>query len=315
MDLASDDNALLRRFTREGGEDAFAELVRRYLGLVYHTARRQLGAEADAAEDVTQKVFALLARRAAGLLGHQTLAGWLHTTTRFTANEVLRAERRRRAREQQACLMHEFSNTDDANASAWRELRPLIDEAMGQLNKRDREAVLLRFFADLTLAHVGARLNLSENTARMRVERALAKLHALLRRRGITSTVAALSGTLASQAAPAVPAGLAATITSLASTGVTTTLGGGSFASLLTFMNTTKIVVGVAVLLGFAGLALPFTSGQKCDRRSLHWPPSSKTTNPFASDSSDWKSSCAPQRWRRGRQTIDMPWRKKPSMR
>jgi len=75
-----------------------------------------------------------------------------------------------------------------APEAGWDRLRPVLDDVMHDLNERDREAVLLRFFEGRPFAQVGARLGLSENAARMRVERALDKLHALLARRGITST-------------------------------------------------------------------------------------------------------------------------------
>ena len=98
MAAESTDAELLRRYVHERAEAAFAELVRRYLGLVYHAALRQLGGEAHAAEDVTQRVFMLLARKADALHSHATLAGWLYTTTRHVASEASRAERRRRVR-------------------------------------------------------------------------------------------------------------------------------------------------------------------------------------------------------------------------
>ena len=148
---APDDAELLRRYANSRDEAAFAELVWRYLGLVYHAAARQLGGEAHAAEEVAQRVFTLLARKAAALRRHATLAGWLHTTTRFTASEALRTERRRRAREQEAYTMHGTTaiKPDSADDTTWLDLRPVIDEALGELDAPDREAVLLRYFADL----------------------------------------------------------------------------------------------------------------------------------------------------------------------
>jgi RNA polymerase sigma factor (sigma-70 family) len=259
--MPTDDAELLRRYAAGGDEAAFAELVRRYLGLVYHAALRQLGGEAHAAEDVAQRVFTLLARKARTLDGHATLAGWLHTTTRFTANEALRTERRRRAREQEAFTMHHPSNDNRLAAtladSAWADLRPVIDEALGELAAPDREAVLLRYFADLPHARIGVRLAISENAARMRVERALEKLHARLARRGVTSTASALGVVLANQAGAAsvaLPAGMAASVTSAALAGATATGAAVSAAGIFGFMSTTKITIGVAVLIGAIGV-------------------------------------------------------------
>src|SRR4051812_36285307 len=78
----SEDSELLRRFADEGAQEAFAELVRRKLDLVYAAALRQTGGDAPLAEDVTQAVFLALACRAGALKRHTALTGWLYTTTR-----------------------------------------------------------------------------------------------------------------------------------------------------------------------------------------------------------------------------------------
>jgi RNA polymerase sigma factor (sigma-70 family) len=252
--MSADDSALLHRYARTRDEAAFAELVRRYLNLVYFAALRQVGGDAHRAEDVTQNVFTLLARKAASLTRHQTLAGWLHTTTRYAASEAMRAERRRLAREQEAHTMNELLAAS-ASDPEWERLRPVIDEALNDLGDADREAVLLRFFANQSFAELGAKLNLSENTARMRVERALDKLHSLLAKRGVTSTAAALGVALANQAVATAPAGLAASVTGVALGGVAAT--GGTLASALAalhLMSTTKFAVGVAAVMAVAAL-------------------------------------------------------------
>jgi len=88
-------------------------------------------------------------------------------------------------------------------------------------------------------------LGLSEDAARMRLERALSKLHALLVQRGVTSTAAALGAVLANQAAAAAPSALAATITGAALTGAAGA-GGSVAAAWVGFMSTTKFTSGVA---------------------------------------------------------------------
>jgi len=244
--MMADDPELLRRYAAQHDEAAFAELVRRYLNLVYFAALRQVGGDAHRAEDVTQNVFTLLARKASALTRHQTLAGWLHTTTRYVASEALRTERRRLARESEAHTMHELLN-GTASDHEWERLRPVIDEALNDLGDADREAVLLRFFANQSFAEVGAKLNLSENTARMRVERALEKLHALLAKRGVTSTASALGVALANQAVATAPVGLAASVTGAALSGAATA-GAGSLAAVIAFMSASKITVSLAVV-------------------------------------------------------------------
>ncbi len=246
----NDDSELLHRYVAEGAEDAFAELVRRHLNLVYSAALRQVNGDAHLAADITQQVFTDLARKAAVLANHRLLAGWLFTSTRFAAAKAVRGEQRRRAREQKAQMMQELSS-DPAAALDWDRVRPVLDEVIDELSDSDREAILMRFFAGRDYAGVGAKLNLNDNAARMRVERALDKLRALLERRGVTSTSAALAAAMASQAVLAAPAGLVATVTGAALAGAGA--GAGVAASTVVFMSATKLQIGMAAALAVAG--------------------------------------------------------------
>src|SRR3954470_3940049 len=103
------DADLLRDYARSRSDAAFAELVRRHLNLVYSVALRQVGGDTHLAEDVTQLVFTALARKAVSLADRPALSGWLFRSTHFAASDVVRSERRRRAREQESHTMHENS--------------------------------------------------------------------------------------------------------------------------------------------------------------------------------------------------------------
>jgi hypothetical protein len=151
--------------------------------------------------------------------------------------------------------MHELLS-DSAPAADWSRIHPLLDAAMHDLEERDREAILLRFFEGQSFAEVGGRLRLTEEAARKRVDRALDKLHALLAQRGVTSTAAALAVVLANQPAVAVPAGLAVTTTASA---LAAGAAKGAALTLLQFMTMTKLnlgIVGVLVVAGATGLVL-----------------------------------------------------------
>jgi hypothetical protein len=134
----------------------------------------------------------------------------------------------------------------------WERLRPVLDEAMHELSAGDREAVLMRYFRGWRFAEIGQRLGLTEDAARMRVERALEKLRVALGRRRITSTTAALGVILANQPTVAVPAGLATTVASAALAGAAGSLVG---AATLFFMNAKPMIGGVLAVV-MAGVAL-----------------------------------------------------------
>lgn len=239
-----DDAELLRRYATDRSEDAFTELVQRHLSLVHQAALRRTNGQVQLAEEVAQSVFLKLAQNAAGLQQHAVLAGWLYVATRHAAATAMRTEQRRKAREQEAQAMNETS-TPGVGGSEWERLRPELDSVMDELGEADRDAILLRFFENRAYAEIGRRLRISEDAARMRVDRALDKLRALLGRRGIKSAAAALGGLLATQSAIAAPAGLAATVTGSVFGGVgvaTATAGGGTF---IAIMTTNKIVMGI----------------------------------------------------------------------
>ncbi len=242
----ADDTELLRRYATDRSEEAFTALVQRHLPLVYQAALRRTNGQVQLAEEIAQSVFLKLAQNAAGLQQHAVLAGWLYVATRHAAATTMRAEQRRKHREQEAQVMSDASAMDTAGPG-WERLRPELDSVMDELGETDRNAILLRFFENRAYAEIGRKLEVSEDAARMRVDRALDKLRAHLVRRGITSTAAALGGLLAAQSAVAAPAGLATAVTGsvLGGAGLSTAAAGGGAA--IAFMTTNKIVMGIVV--------------------------------------------------------------------
>lgn len=248
------DHELLQRYAEGRCEASFTELVKRYVDLVYSAARRQVGGDAHLAHDVTQSVFIDLARKAGSLSGRTVLAGWLYTSTHYAATKVVRGEQRWRTREQEGIFMREIAN-ESAPEPSWEELRPVIDEAMHELNQGERDAVLLRYFEKRQLGEVGAKLGVSEDAARKRVDRALDKLRGLLARRGITSTTAALVAILGTHTVAAAPVGLALNVAGAAIAG--SAAGTGTTLTILKFMAMSKLKIALVGALVVAGAATP----------------------------------------------------------
>lgn len=243
------DSDLLRQFATHGDEAAFAEVVRRQADLVYSVALR-VTANSALAQDVTQTVFTLLARRAGTLAHYDTLVGWLHTTTRHTAINTVRGEERRRAREQEATAMQ---ITDTAPSVDWEQLRPILDEAVDSLGEDDRKAVLLRYFKNLSHQEVGVALGLNEDTARKRVERALEKLRDYFSRRGITATAAILATAISANSVQAAPTDLAFNATQAALTSAAAAGTAGSTLLFLLMSTKTKAILAATAIIIIGG--------------------------------------------------------------
>jgi RNA polymerase sigma factor (sigma-70 family) len=237
------DSELLAAFSRTNSEDAFGELVQRHVHLVYSAALRQVNGDEHLAKDVAQTVFADLARKAGSLARRESLTGWLYTSAHFAAAKIIRAETRRRDREEKFMREPVSENSETARNEDWEKIRPALDAAMHELKAADREAILLRYFENRPFAEVGAKLGLNENAARMRVGRALEKLRAIFTKRGVT-TAGALASVISANAIQLAPANLAATLTttSIAAAGT------GAF-TLLKIMTATKLKLTLSALV------------------------------------------------------------------
>src|SRR5271163_4789464 len=134
------DSELLRRFAKTNSEDAFTELVKRHVNLVYSAALRQVNGDGHLAKDIAQIVFTDLARKANSLSHRKTLTGWLYTSAHFAAAKIVRGENRRRDREEK--FMRE-PNSETAPEADWEKLRPTLDDAMHELKQTDRDDILL----------------------------------------------------------------------------------------------------------------------------------------------------------------------------
>ena len=213
-----EDRVLLQRFVRDNSQKAFSALTTRYLSLVYSVCRREM-ADAEAAEDVTQAVFLILARKAPSLGRNVVLSGWLFQTARFAAKNARLQASRRAAYEQKAAeaVMEQQSQTEDAQ---WAEIEPLLNQSLA-LKAKERDCVLLRFFQGASFAEVGASHGLSEEAARKRVSRSLDKMRHFFTKHGVIVSAVGLATLLTARAAKAAPAACQANIAHLTSSTLT----------------------------------------------------------------------------------------------
>jgi RNA polymerase sigma factor (sigma-70 family) len=246
-----DDNALLRRYTEQNSEAAFASLVARHVDKVYSVAHRHTR-NPHQAEEITQAVFVILAKKAEKLRHHTALSGWLYQTARLTAVTFIRGEIRRARREQEA---HMQTLLNEPGPDAWPQIAPLLDTAMAGLNETDRHAVVLRYFDGRSLSEVGTALGASEDAAKKRVTRAVEKLRGFFTKRGIVLSATALTTAISENSVQAAPAVLAKTAAAVAfakgatASGSTLTLIKGALKVMAWSKAKTAVVIGVAAVL------------------------------------------------------------------
>jgi RNA polymerase sigma factor (sigma-70 family) len=263
-----DDSQLLQEYVATRSQRAFALLVERYIQLVYAAARRQVR-DAHLAEDVTQAVFIVLARRAKTIRSGAVLPAWLLSATRYTASNHLSGLNRRRHHESRAAQMLHGRDepavavSDDAESMAGQ-----LDEAMARLNAKDRSAVAMRFLQGKSLREVGDLMGISEEAAQKRVIRAIEKLRSFFVRQGIAMDSAAdLVKGLSRQLAHAAPASLAPAVTAAAlssakTAGAGATLGGlGKLFGLVPGKIAAAVCITAVVAAGTSAVVVQSRSG------------------------------------------------------
>src|SRR6266566_6742046 len=247
--MGDTDLQLLARYTRQNAEDAFAEIVRRHLDLVFSTALRLVRSR-QLAEEVAQSVFIDLGRQADRLAPDTILSAWLYQVTRRTAIDVVRREARRQSREQVANELNAMNTT----VTDWTDIEPILDESMHALDDSDRTAVLLRYFQNKSLREVGQTLGTNEDAARKRVNRAVERLREFFTKRGIPIGASGLVAVISANAVQASPVGLSAAIATAATfAGTAITTATAATATKTIAMTTLQKALIAATLAATAG--------------------------------------------------------------
>lgn len=239
------DLLLLQRYAQSRDAEAFAELNRRYAGLVFGVCFRILHNAADA-EDVAQDCFFELAHNAGSIT--TSLPGWLHAMARSRAIDAVRRNQTRQKYEQQA-----YAPDDAGREITWAEIAPYIDDALETLPEELRLPVILHYLQGMAQKDIAIRCGVSNATISRRMEQSIAALRDRLRELGVVASVVILAGLLQEHGAVAAPATLLAALGKIAISGV----GGTTVAT----ATGSTIALGAKVIAGIVLTAALLTTG------------------------------------------------------
>ena len=203
----ADDAALLARFADrrdDVAEAAFRVLVERHGPMVQRVCRQLVG-DSHAAQDATQAVFLVLARKAGSIRVDSSVAPWLHGVARRVAARARRREASRRAGEGRVAVdaaagRGELSTTP--TAGDWE----AVHDEVGKLPEKYRAPVVLCYLEGQTYEEAARRIGCPVGTIRVRLSRARDRLRDRLTRRGFGPAALVPAGWPIEGRAPVPPA-------------------------------------------------------------------------------------------------------------
>ena len=178
--MQTDEQTILER-CQAGDLDAFGELVARYQDRIYRTAYLLVG-NRDDAQDVAQETFVRAFRSLCSFRRECAFSSWLHRILLNAARNWLR-DNRRHAQISGACppVIERSEETEASPEEALfqHDRASRLQAALRDLPLHYREAVVLRFYHDLSYTEISEVLDVPIGTVRSR----LAKARDLLQKR------------------------------------------------------------------------------------------------------------------------------------
>ena len=245
----ADDATLLERYAVSRDAEAFAELMRRYAGLVYGTCLRVLGNRTQS-EDVTQECFFELADRSDRIRG--SLPAWLHCVAVRRSRNCVRGQTRRERRERVAAAVRASESAGDR--PTWHDVAPHMDAALETLPKELRDVLIRHFIQGKTQPEIADSLGVNQSTVSRRLQRGVELLRKKLRKAGVVASVVAITTLLSANAVHAAPTTLVAALGKMAMAGVGGSISAGAGAGGVAGGSAVQGGIGI-VKLSLIGLA------------------------------------------------------------
>jgi len=160
------DEKLMLSFRDTLDETFFSELMTRHYGPALHVAETRLF-DSENAVDAVQEAFVRVVRNRKKYDGRR-FAPWFYAILRNICTDIIRKEMRRKKKHD--AFQAEVPENEPAQKP------DEFDTLIAALPPRDREALTLRYAADLSFAEIAPLLDCTEAAAKKRVQRALKRL-------------------------------------------------------------------------------------------------------------------------------------------
>ncbi len=242
------DADLLRDFTQQRSQAAFAEIVGRYSDLVFAAARRQV-ADPATAEDITQAVFLVLAQKSASIKPDR-LPAWLLATTRLCASAPFEP----RPEEPITSARPPCQNPNPSHPPNSPILAsPQPSTTLCPASPRACAAIAMRHLQNRSVKDVAATIGVSPDAAQKILARGLSKLRKILLRKGVAlPSVAALTAAMLHESARTAPAQLLLSPSTATASAVSIAKGATNMI-LCTTLKLSAAAIAASVLLTGAG--------------------------------------------------------------
>jgi RNA polymerase sigma-70 factor (ECF subfamily) len=177
-------------------EPDFDRIYRDYVDLIYRFAHRLCG-ESEAARDIVQETFLNAYRGFKDFRGDAQVSTWLYT---IASHACMRMRRKRKGQPDRELSLEEFIPTSDGEfqlqipveglspeqALQNKELRRMLDHAIGRLPPKYRMVLVLRDMEGLSAKEVGSIMRLNERAVKSRLHRARLFVRKELSAKGLT---------------------------------------------------------------------------------------------------------------------------------
>jgi RND family efflux transporter MFP subunit len=253
------DADLLDRFISTGDAAAFEVLVWRHQRLVFGVCRRVLQDVHDS-EDAFQAAFLVLARKGRTIGRRDSIASWLYKVAYRCALSARAARARRGGRELPLTAADEpVAMSDAMHPAELHEWRAVLDEELGRLPARFREATVLCYLAGMSIDEAAVELGCRRGTVASRLARARERLRVQLGRRGVSLPASLAAAALAEVAEAAAPEMLVRSVLSnvkLQAAGHAVAAAGATALAtrVVRAMFLRKVLIGAVALAAFTGI-------------------------------------------------------------